>query len=270
MNIPTPLLALGAAALMSACASDTDGPTGLDTANAPLFLEAGDFEAIDTGRLDICLGPPQRVLQFAEPDDIRGVSVRLGRSGETTFTTEMDPDLDTVLYLYGPKDENGYYGRQPIAGDDNGGIGLQSKLTLNLEAGDWFVVVATSGGSLGSTTLSAIASCGNDYECFDDSDCEQSAKGATCEFNRCQDLGPHGSCYPAMNPDCADFPGTECVLHQCLPPGLASESDLDGDGVSNEEDNCVNVYNPAQYDSDADGIGENCDADYYPPRADRD
>ena len=35
--------------------------------------------------------------------------------------------------------------------------------------------------------------------------------------------------------------------------------DFDGDGIDNEEDNCVSVYNPDQQDSDSDGGGDLCD-----------
>ncbi|MFK8016469.1 MAG: thrombospondin type 3 repeat-containing protein [Gammaproteobacteria bacterium] len=37
--------------------------------------------------------------------------------------------------------------------------------------------------------------------------------------------------------------------------------DLDGDGISNELDNCIGISNPDQRDSDADGFGNICDAD---------
>ena len=37
--------------------------------------------------------------------------------------------------------------------------------------------------------------------------------------------------------------------------------DLDGDGVLNEQDNCLSIPNPKQRDSNADGLGNICDAD---------
>ena len=36
-------------------------------------------------------------------------------------------------------------------------------------------------------------------------------------------------------------------------------SDTDGDGVSNDEDNCPFIYNPDQADGDEDGVGDACD-----------
>ena len=38
--------------------------------------------------------------------------------------------------------------------------------------------------------------------------------------------------------------------------------DSDGDGVIDTEDNCIDVINPAQDDTDGDDCGNLCDADY--------
>ncbi|MDX2458316.1 MAG: thrombospondin type 3 repeat-containing protein, partial [Gammaproteobacteria bacterium] len=40
-----------------------------------------------------------------------------------------------------------------------------------------------------------------------------------------------------------------------------SVSDIDGDGIGNNSDNCILVPNPAQRDTDGDGFGNFCDAD---------
>ncbi|MCH7708333.1 MAG: thrombospondin type 3 repeat-containing protein [Myxococcales bacterium] len=57
-------------------------------------------------------------------------------------------------------------------------------------------------------------------------------------------------------------------LADCLPTFLLleafaeEEADDDGDGLVNSEDNCTAVANPDQFDSDADGYGNACDADF--------
>ena len=41
--------------------------------------------------------------------------------------------------------------------------------------------------------------------------------------------------------------------------------DRDGDGIADIADNCINVPNPSQCDSDADGYGNRCDGDFGNP-----
>src|SRR5437588_10750496 len=49
-----------------------------------------------------------------------------------------------------------------------------------------------------------------------------------------------------------------------------SSSDIDGDGWANTNDNCPSVYNDrnrqggAQFDEDTDGVGDACDASWWP------
>jgi hypothetical protein len=40
------------------------------------------------------------------------------------------------------------------------------------------------------------------------------------------------------------------------------ETDTDGDGILDFNDNCLNQYNPDQTDSDSNGIGDRCDTEY--------
>ena len=44
--------------------------------------------------------------------------------------------------------------------------------------------------------------------------------------------------------------------------GCSPEQDTDGDGVCDDYDNCTEIPNPAQTDTDDDGFGNVCDADF--------
>ena len=64
-----------------------------------------------------------------------------------------------------------------------------------------------------------------------------------CNYN--QDAGiDDGSCiYPQQYYDC----NGDCI------------NDMDSDGICDENDNCINIFNPGQLDANNDGIGDDCD-----------
>jgi hypothetical protein len=72
--------------------------------------------------------------------------------------------------------------------------------------------------------------------------------------------------------DCTDIAGAPVTADQrgvSVPQGAGcdigafelEEADADGDGITDDLDNCPDVANPTQADSDGDGTGDACDAD---------
>ncbi|MFT7900104.1 thrombospondin type 3 repeat-containing protein [Tenacibaculum ascidiaceicola] len=51
----------------------------------------------------------------------------------------------------------------------------------------------------------------------------------------------------------------DCVSTNPCPPITGGEDDIDGDGIHNDCDNCPNIGNPDQMDSDGNGIGDVCE-----------
>lgn len=74
----------------------------------------------------------------------------------------------------------------------------------------------------------------------------------------CEDPPDEPSCVPTR---------PEAVAGSTVFTGIASASDSDGDGINDDADNCVKVFNPirpmdggVQPDADGDGVGDACDA----------
>jgi hypothetical protein len=68
-----------------------------------------------------------------------------------------------------------------------------------------------------------------------------------------------GDGVPDATDDCPDVSNPDQLDTDGDSRGDACDSDLDGDGVPNASDNCIDVKNPAQQDLDGDGIGFACD-----------
>jgi hypothetical protein len=56
--------------------------------------------------------------------------------------------------------------------------------------------------------------------------------------------------------------GAALLLMLTCPLAHAIPNDADGDGVVDSQDNCINTANPTQTDTDGDGYGNACDADF--------
>jgi hypothetical protein len=64
-------------------------------------------------------------------------------------------------------------------------------------------------------------------------------------------------------------PSTESMTYTITGTGVCGPSDMDRDGVPDEQDNCPTVANPNQADADRDGKGDLCDFNAFPPAVGR-
>lgn len=97
-----------------------------------------------------------------------------------------------------------------------------------------------------------------DYGNMNQSDMDADGKGDLCDDDVDGDgiLNPGDNCVWVKNPDQKDIDGDKL--------GDACDTDNDNDGIPNAQDNCPAVKNPDQKDSDKNGIGDACDAAINP------
>ncbi|MBM4386507.1 MAG: lamin tail domain-containing protein, partial [Deltaproteobacteria bacterium] len=84
----------------------------------------------------------------------------------------------------------------------------------------------------------------------DQTDSDDDGVGDECDSPDCGNMVPEGG------EECDD--GNDVIGDGCE-PGCKLSADGDDDGIFNSIDNCPDVYNPAQEDTDADGAGDLCD-----------
>jgi deoxyribonuclease I len=107
--------------------------------------------------------------------------------------------LDSTLFLYGPKDETGFYGNDPLSFDDDGGWGYHARIDeFEIpENGEYLVVMGTYMNiDRGNYRLTLTCDSGDCIiPCDDDCPYEDSCSGSICnDVDGCIDSQPELTC----------------------------------------------------------------------------
>ncbi len=211
--------------VLAACDSEQElsDPKTYPYESLPAFLSAEDFSEIQLEDIAVlpCPDGITAIVTFDAPNQAFGLRVSYDEGLRATVQTASEADIDTVVAIFGPDDGNGYFGALPIALDDDGGPdGQLSDLLETIdEAGDYFVVVTTAGGTgRGDVTLVIGAdNCEQDPVCETDAEC---AVGELCM---------NGLCVTDTDP-CNDITcpvGFVCVDGACTPEANGCQADSD-------------------------------------------
>lgn len=134
--------------------------------------------------------------------------------------------------------------------EDVGLVGFGGKCATTEECGDGLVCFSGSchNDGDGDGVPDVIDNCPNVANPLQE-DLDNNGVGDVCEKEQDKDpVGPGGACTDTSQ--CQS--GLACYEGTC-------QLDSDGDGVPDEHDNCPNIANPDQLDSNNNGVGDACD-----------
>lgn len=142
------LAACLALAFAMSCGSTTELSEKTGEWSPPIFGSATEFFEITLEMPTLCI-QGAGTIEFTRDGQMVGLVVPLNKDAVARLEVTGDSDLDTVLAVYGPEDETGYFGRNAVAKDDDSGEGRLSRLDgfTATQGGRYLVLVSTFGGT---------------------------------------------------------------------------------------------------------------------------
>ncbi len=139
--------------VLAACGTEEVAPVEKGEAQVPV-VGAGKSDISESVRLKGALeiGDAGFVQSnFSEELEYHGYTLDVRDAAEVQVEVTQrgsSRGLDTTLYLFGPQNEAGNYGKSPVAFNDDDGWGLLSRVKTTLEKGGrYLIVVGTFNGS---------------------------------------------------------------------------------------------------------------------------
>ena len=250
------------------------GNTGdtFEMGDLPFFMDVRSVEASEGGLGLGGAGYPYGFLSFR----IATVRSMTGGSAGGTYPVsiilpEGGPPVNHYV-MNGPTPEEGW--TNPIFRPP-GGVGIYNFLRDTYEHYD--LEGGTSVGAISETVTQSYPvwnETSRTYECTEGTEGTRQVIHLRLKDGRLgdHDLTENGVVFdpggPAFLPiGDSDGDGVTDDLDNCPSVPNPSQQDSDGDGIGDGCDNCVNTPNPAQLDGDGDGIGDGCDNCVNTPNA---
>jgi len=208
-----------------------------------LAFTASFAQAVETSTIDM-----NEVTYWTSLSEESGLKIT------GTFKSAVDESKTSVIsYLL----KDGGIEDQELSCSVTSATAFQCKLAL----GDITIVTASEP----SVKVALVRDLGITFGAFEEGKLSNSSTCKVTTVGELVDSSPEidfSIVRPIINPAPIDFELRPIGPLPIISVDPEEDPDTDGDGIPDSEDNCIDEPNPDQADSDEDGVGDLCDADF--------